>query len=137
MTYHSPILHHVLLNGLQPGQRYWYRVGGRLANGSAAPDSQEWSFLLPAGPPAELRVGVLGDPGKLEVAPAVEQLAVLQCCAVVGAQLRARARSPAAAVAEPWCSWFSGYACLESMCAAAQTTHRPDVQHIPDTAAPG
>ncbi len=64
MTYHSPILHHVLLTGLQPGQQYWYRVGGRLANGSAAPDGREWSFRLPAGPPAELRIGVLGDPGE-------------------------------------------------------------------------
>ncbi|PRW60148.1 Purple acid phosphatase 15 [Chlorella sorokiniana] len=64
MTYHSPILHHVLVTGLQPGQRYWYRVGGQLANGTAAPESREWSFRLPAGPPAELRIGVLGDPGQ-------------------------------------------------------------------------
>lgn len=64
MTYRSPILHHVLLSGLQPGQQYWYRVGGRLANGSPTPESKEWSFRMPAAPPAELRIGVLGDPGE-------------------------------------------------------------------------
>lgn len=64
MTYRSPILHHVLLRGLQPGQRYWYRAGGRLADGSAAPESREWSFRMPAAPPAQLRIGMLGDPGE-------------------------------------------------------------------------
>lgn len=97
MTYHSPILHHVLLTGLQPGQRYWYRVGGRLTNGSAAPESQQWSFRLPAGPPAELRIAVLGDPGKLVVAPSVKHLAVPQRRGIVGTHLGASPCSPAAA----------------------------------------
>ncbi|EFN53514.1 hypothetical protein CHLNCDRAFT_58566 [Chlorella variabilis] len=64
MAYQSPILHHVLLKGLQAGQTYYYRVGGRHPNGTATPDGKEFSFAMPAAPPAQLRVGIIGDPGQ-------------------------------------------------------------------------
>lgn len=75
-TYRSPILHHVLLQGLASGQRYFYSVGGSHPNGTAAPESPELSFAMPPAPPAQLRVGVLGDPGQTRNTSAVlEQLA--------------------------------------------------------------
>lgn len=63
-TYQSPILHHVLLKGLQPGQTYHYSVGGAHPNGTSTPDSAEFSFRMLGGLPRELRVGVIGDPGQ-------------------------------------------------------------------------
>jgi hypothetical protein len=38
-------------------------AGGRHPNGTATPDSTEFNFTLPAGPPAALRIGFVGDPG--------------------------------------------------------------------------
>lgn len=37
--------------------------GGRHPNGTATPDGKEFSFAMPAAPPAQLRVGIIGDPG--------------------------------------------------------------------------
>lgn len=58
--YDSPILHHVLLQNLQPGQRYFYSVG-----------SDEWgysdvfNFTMPANR-YPFTVGVIGDPGQTQ-----------------------------------------------------------------------
>ena len=57
-TYQSPILHHVLLEGLLPGRTYFYRVG-----------SEEWGFsdemsFTSFNPEAKsLRIGIFGDIG--------------------------------------------------------------------------
>ena len=131
MTYHSPILHHVLLTGLQAAQQYWYRVGGRLANGSAAPESREWSFRLPAGPPAALRIGVLGDPGE-DCLSCLASAAETLCDAGElwpGRQMRFVSCS-ASSAAPPHVLYLRPLCAPLSMC-------RPDVQHISNPAAPG
>lgn len=48
--------------------RFLLRAGGRHPNGTATPESREFSFRMPAGPPAELKIGVIGDPGGLPLA---------------------------------------------------------------------
>ncbi|PSC73849.1 purple acid phosphatase 15-like [Micractinium conductrix] len=78
-AYRSPILHHVLLSGLAPGQTYFYSVGGVLRNGSAAPEGRELSFRMPAAPPAPLSLGVIGDPGQTHnTSTTLEHLAASQ-----------------------------------------------------------
>lgn len=69
-SYASPLLHHVLLKDLTPGQTYFYRVLGTpddLGAGSSNTDapvaSQLFNFTMPKGS-FPLRLGVVADPGQ-------------------------------------------------------------------------
>ncbi|PSC76955.1 purple acid phosphatase 15 isoform X2 [Micractinium conductrix] len=57
-TYHSPILHHVILSGLRPGTPYFYSVGCEEHGWS---EVLAFSTLRPAFP---LRLGFVGDVGQ-------------------------------------------------------------------------
>uniref|UniRef100_A0A1D1ZTK8 Purple acid phosphatase n=1 Tax=Auxenochlorella protothecoides TaxID=3075 RepID=A0A1D1ZTK8_AUXPR len=60
-NYTSPHIHSAIANGLDPGTRYYYRVGGLGRNLW----SEEYSFeTLPAGKSYPLRLGLIADTGQ-------------------------------------------------------------------------